>query len=470
MFKSVDFKNPYHWLVLVLICCVVIFKWEALGLPFFWDEAWVYMPAIRTMAEQGPSIMPASIDPDLYTGHPLLFYFLASSWIKFFGYSLFKAHLFPLLISILLLVSIYFVVFKWTNSWFSAFLSVLLLAVQPIFLAQSTFLLIEVWLGLLFLWSFYFYFNRNWWGFSIAVVLALWSKESAFCLIPAFILTAIIELLYKTITPKVFVKIALGVVVLFSIGFSFFIIQKIKLGWLFFPRHANWITMADFFDKIEGSVLIIFMKQGRSIIYIISLLVSVVSFGFFKNKLIKSHQIKLLAFLIITIGFMLFASINFFSTRYLFAVIPLLMIGCAILISTIFNTVYQFAAILVFTIVGLVNINNSIEHLYFADVELNYTRMLKAQVEFCQYMETTRPKESIYAPFLVYMNLSRPYAGFIEKDLKNLNPIVLDTSNVYYINTSNETCKELDSMIANKNVYLVKRFENHQAKVELFKR
>ena len=146
------------------------------------------------------------------------------------------------------------------------------------------------------------------------------------------------------------------------------------------------------------------------------------------------------------------------------------MIGCAILISTIFNTVYQYAAILVFTIVGLVNINNSIEHLYFADVELNYTRMLKAQVEFCRYMETTRPKESIYAPFLVYMNLSRPYAGFIEKDLKNLNPIVLDTSNVYYINTSNETCKELDSMIANKNVYLVKRFENHQAKVELFKR
>ena len=239
---------------------------------------------------------------------------------------------------------------------------------------------------------------------------------------------------------------------------------------MFFPRHANWITMADFFDKIEGSVLIIFMKQGRSIIYIISLLVSVVSFGFFKNKLIKSHQIKLLAFLIITIGFMLFASINFFSTRYLFAVIPLLMIGCAILISTIFNTVYQFAAISLFTIVGLVNINNSIEHLYFADVELNYTRLLKAQVDFCNYMESTQPNESIYAPFLAYTNLTNPYAGFVQKSLKNINPVLLDTSNVYYINTSNETCKELDSMIANKNVYLVKRFENHQAKVELFKR
>ncbi len=470
MFKSVIFKNSYHWLVLVLICCVVAFKWEALGLPFFWDEAWVYMPAIRTMAEQGPSIMPASIDPDLYTGHPLLFYCLASSWIKFLGYSLFKAHLFPLLISISLLISIYIIVFKWTNSWFSAFLSVLLLATQPIFLAQSTFLLIEVWLALLFLWSFYFYFNRNWWGFSITVVLALWSKESAFCLVPAFIIIAIIELLYKTITPKVFVKIALCVVVLFSIGFSFFIIQKAKLGWLFFPRHANWITMADFFDKIEGSVLIIFVSQGRNLIYLITLVVSIVSFVFFKNKLTKNHQIKLLAFLVITTGFMLFASINFFSARYLFAVFPLLMIGCSLLITSVHKSIFQYVVIPVFAIIGLVNINNSIEHPYFADVEVNYTRLLKAQVEFCNYMESIQPNESIYAPFLAYTNLTNPYAGFVQKSLKNINPVLLDTSNVYYINTSNETCKELDSMIANKNVYLVKRFENHQAKVELFKR
>ncbi len=161
MLKYLNFKNTFHWLFLLLTCSVIAFKWVALSLPFFWDEAWVYMPAIRTMSEQVPSIMPASIHPDLYTGHPLLFYFLASSWIKIFGYSLFKVHLFPLLISVSLLVSIYFIVFKWTNSWFSAFLSVLLLAMQPIFLAQSTFLLIEVWLALLFLWSFYFLFNRK---------------------------------------------------------------------------------------------------------------------------------------------------------------------------------------------------------------------------------------------------------------------------------------------------------------------
>jgi hypothetical protein len=83
-------------------------------------------------------------------------------------------------------------------------------------------------------------------------------------------------------------------------------------------------------------------------------------------------------------------------------------------------------------------------------------------------MESTQPNESIYAPFLAYTNLTNPYADFVQKSLKNINPVLLDTSNVYYINTSNETCKELDSMIVNNKIHLVKRFENHQAKVELF--
>lgn len=470
MLNYFNFKNAYHWLFLLLICCIISFKWAALSLPFFWDEAWVYMPAIRTMAEQGPSILPASIQPDLYTGHPLLFYFLASSWIKIFGYSLFKAHLFPFLISISLLLSIYFIVFKWTNSWFSAFFSVLLLAIQPIFLAQSTFLLIEVWLALLFLWSFYFYFNHNWWGFSITMVLALWSKESAFCLVPAFIITAIIELLYKKITPTVFIRTALGVVVLFSIGFSFFIIQKIKLGWLFFPRHANWITMDDFFDKIDGSILIIFVKQGRIIIYMITAILTIFGFVFLKNKIDKNHQIKLLAFLVITIGFMVFASINFFSSRYLFAVFPLQMIGCAMLIGSMQKNVTKFAMLTAFGFLGLININNSIENLNFADVDLNYTRLVNVQISLCNYFENLQPNERTYAPFLAYTNLTNPYAGFVQKSIDNINSDLLDTSNVYFIRSSNENCKELDSMIESKNIRLIKLFENHQAKVELFKK
>jgi hypothetical protein len=198
---------------------------------------------------------------------------------------------------------------------------------QPIFLAQSTFLLIEVWLALLFLWSFYFYFNRNWWWFSIAVVLALWSKESAFCLVPAFIITAIFELLFKKITPKLFIKIVSRIVVLFSIGFSFFIIQKIKLGWFFFPRHANWITLDDFFDKIDGSILILFVNQGRIVIYMIIASLTIFRFIFLKNKIHKNHLIKLLAFLVITIGFILLGEWNIIYSVVMFVFLTIILLG-----------------------------------------------------------------------------------------------------------------------------------------------
>ena len=106
----------------------------------------------------------------------------------------------------------------------------------------------------------------------------------------------------------------------------------------------------------------------------------------------------------------------------------------------------------------------------FSDVDLNYVRLLKVQVSLCNYMENAKPNESIYAPFLAYTNLTNPYAGFVQKSIKNINSDIFDTTNVYYLRTSNETCKELDSTIDNKNIRLIKQFENHQAKVEIFKK
>ena len=67
-------KKPQIWGLFCILIGFIILKWDALFLPYFWDEAWVYMPAIRTMAEKGPSILPGSIEADLYTGHPLFFY------------------------------------------------------------------------------------------------------------------------------------------------------------------------------------------------------------------------------------------------------------------------------------------------------------------------------------------------------------------------------------------------------------
>ena len=100
MKKSTLISQPYHWLLFLLIIVFILLKLEAMSLPFFWDEAWSYLPAIREMAEKGPSLLPGSIHTELYRGHPLVFYFLSSIWMKLFGHSLPISHLFPLIIYI----------------------------------------------------------------------------------------------------------------------------------------------------------------------------------------------------------------------------------------------------------------------------------------------------------------------------------------------------------------------------------
>ncbi|MCF8428614.1 MAG: glycosyltransferase family 39 protein, partial [Bacteroidia bacterium] len=368
MKEITPFNQIYHWLLLLLIIGLVFLKLEALTLPFFWDEAWSYLPAIRVMAEQEPSIMPGSIDTELYRGHPLIFYFLSSIWIKTFGYSLPVAHLFPLFISITLLISVYYITYSWTASYFSALLAALLVFIQPIFLAQSTFLLSEIWLGLLFVWSFWFYFKRKWIGFGIVVIAALLSKESAYCLVPAFVLISGIEWYFKRINNKELFKNITLISLLFLAGFSFFIIQKIKFGWLFFPLHTGMINLNEFSNKMEGSFLVLFLAQGRNIVFLVTFIIAIVSIKLLKNKLSTDKIITLVSIIIFTFGYMLFASINFFSARYLFGCIPLLMIGCTIILNNISKQYYSSIIITFFVILGIINIKKSIENNTINDV------------------------------------------------------------------------------------------------------
>lgn len=472
-FKTLNFLNKnqvYHWLLFLLIIGLVLLKLEVMTLPFFWDEAWSYLPAIREMAAKGPSLLPGSINAEFYRGHPMLFYFLSSLWIKIFGYSMPIAHLFPLLISIILLLSVYFITYSWTTSYFTAFVATLLLFIQPMFLAQSTFLLCEVLLGLFFLWAFWFYFKSKWIGFGIFMVAALLTKESAYCLVPAFLLIALLQWILKEINTQFFLKLTAYILLLFIIGFSFFIIQKIKLGWFFFPLHTSMIDLNEIGSKFKLSIKILFIEQGRGYIFLLTFITTLLSLNFIKSEFTKFKYILIFSLLLFVFGNMLFASINFLSTRYLLPVLPFLIIVCAVLIGSYNKLQFKFIIIPIITFIGFIGIKKSIEQPFYSDVELNYSNMLKSQVEFITYIEANPPTERIYAPFLIYINLCNEQAGFVKKGFKNLNAEVNDSTNMYYIKTSIETCKELEDMIQNKKVQLVKGFENNKAKVEFYKR
>jgi hypothetical protein len=461
-------NNPFGWFLLLMLGALIAFKFEALFLPYFWDEAWVYMPAIRTLAEKGPSVMPGCIDAELYTGHPLLFYFLAASWIKFWGYSLWVAHLFPLLISLSLLVSIFYITFQFTKSHFAAILATLLLLVQPIFLTQSTYLLIEIWLGFLFVWAFYFYYQRQWFRFAVILVMALWSKESAYTLVPAFILIAVLEISFKQIRWSDFKWRILAILALFVLGFSFFVLQRIEMGWFFFPRHANWINFDEMNYKFHLAIDILFKHQGRAAIYLASLGLFVVAFFVSKYRLTKEQNLLLGGIAIFSFGYMLFASINFFSTRYLFGAIPLLMMACAILINGFKQQLYIYSVLGITLVYGLVNINNSIENPQFSDVELSYTRLLKAEVEMTQHLDSLSTEKRLYAPFLMLINLSNPYSGMVKQGRPNLSANLRDSSNFYFLALPNEYEPLLDTLKVEQKLILNYRAKYKQAEVDLY--
>jgi hypothetical protein len=78
---------------------------------YFWDELGVYIPAAQHMNDAGTiSLLPSSLDPLYSRGHPLLYTFLNASVFHFFGDRVEVAHTLALIISLLVLVSFYFII------------------------------------------------------------------------------------------------------------------------------------------------------------------------------------------------------------------------------------------------------------------------------------------------------------------------------------------------------------------------
>lgn len=176
---SIDY---YFIGLLGVIAALIAFKLPHLSLPYFWDEAWVYAPAVLEMHKNGLSLLPDAIPPELSRGHPLLFHFLAAVWVKIFGTSFFAFHSFALAVSVSLLVAVYF----FCKEFFSpmmGLLSAAMLAVQPLFIAQSSFLLPEVMMALWTVLTLYFYLKEKWMLFIVFASLMLLTKESGIVLL-----------------------------------------------------------------------------------------------------------------------------------------------------------------------------------------------------------------------------------------------------------------------------------------------
>ena len=88
------------------------------------------------MAQKGPSLIPGHANEWFTRGHPLLYYFIASGWLKIFGVNVLSTHVFSYVISVAS-IFVCFIVFKELfNNYFLSLLIVLAMIVQSMFLAQ----------------------------------------------------------------------------------------------------------------------------------------------------------------------------------------------------------------------------------------------------------------------------------------------------------------------------------------------
>src|ERR1019366_6497143 len=128
-------------------------------------------------------------------GHPLLFTFLNACAIKVFGEHVFVLHYFSLFISTMLILMVYLKTTKYFGQ-LTGIISVAILILQPLFLAQSAMVLPEIALAFFVFLSLTSYFEENFILFMLFATLAILTKESAVVVPVAVLAYSIFQLIF----------------------------------------------------------------------------------------------------------------------------------------------------------------------------------------------------------------------------------------------------------------------------------
>lgn len=454
----------------VLILGFVVFKIQDLFLPYFWDEAWSYVPAIKEMALKGPSLLPNSISPDLYRGHPLLFYFLSSLWIKLFGDNIWVTKLFPLIISVFFLHAVFSFTKKAFN-YLTAIITLFFLTIQSVFFAQSTFLLPEVLLALFTVLSLKSFIDKKYTFTIIWLTFALYTKESAIVIWGVITFLRSLEI-YKTPGLNIIGKIKRIVPFLVPLAliFIFFLFQKLIVGWYFFPEHLSYLNLKEFVGRLSGYSSYLFIFMGRNLLTIFGLL-ALIWLIIKRDNQLKEKRRPLILLSLFVVAYILFSSANFYSPRYLISILPYVIIIWVYFLVIATRKLPKAFVMLLFTAIVANNFHFTLNKRGGNDHTLGYRDLISVQSEIISYCENLAIYDNIiYTHFLMINNLTNNDIGYLS-DEKSIftnvqNRFIEETE--FAIISSNEFDKNIYYIINQKGT-LIKRFEQKGCWAELYR-
>ena len=455
--------------ILVLLALFVVAKWPHLHYPFFWDESWSYAPGVRLMYDHGPSLMPNAIDTFYSRGHPLFFYASAATWMRLTGgYSHFNAHLFALVVTLCLLITVYRVALQLAGR-VAALTAVAALMVHVGFFVQATAVVPEMLVALFSFLSVSAFAARKWALAGVSLTLLLLTKESGIVAGVVLGLAALAMLPSQQFSrrEKGFAMLAVAVPAVLTA--AFFLLQKQLLGWYLYPEHTGLISFewGTFFDKFQQSLSYLLVSEApRFLVYAamaaggaaalrlrspkplvpllplgIACLIgrhkidflpsSKLQFGllttvlagsvlFYLWKGTSSTGKKRWVVLLTSFGYvyLCFCSLNFFTLRYLLAALVPLTLGLVMLLTNALKQLHKQALWLALPVVaagGFLMFRNDTG---IGDMNLQSFNAMRVQEATVQLLEDRNwyEKQIGTNSFLDVEHLTKPYTGFLHTD------------------------------------------------------
>ena len=463
--------------IILITIIFFILKIPFLSLPYFWDEAWSYIPAVEWMRVHGPGILPGAIPPELSRGHPLLFYFLASSWQSILVNSVTVTHILPVIIACAFMLALFLFIKRFFDEYI-ALNTVLLFASMQIFFVQSGLLLPEI---LMALWAilvlYSFLTDRKLLYFILASMMML-TKESGFVLIAAIFAVKSATLLLDK-EQRSLKRILFQLTFILSpliAPFVFFIMQKFRFGWIFFPEHMNKISFNPDNIYLTLSIIlkIIFFNDGRwfmRVIMISSMIYILIRLRFVIREriFIKKEMVPLLYILVFILFYIAFCIINFFTDRYLLAILPLIVFLCVFIFIKLLPNKYLHIPVFAFLLV--LSLCSYFRSTGIQDINMNYTDAVKVQKATVYYLEANNYREKkIWVSYLMSFNLKDKSLAYLSrgKEFKNLTSVLEDKADAYVTLSFDNDTTTFNPFKRENKLKLIKTFEKGLAKSEIY--
>ncbi|MBP9187657.1 MAG: glycosyltransferase family 39 protein [Bacteroidia bacterium] len=337
------------------------------------------------MVDHKISLLPSAVPDYISFGHPLLLFFINALWVKMFGFSPLAFHSLSILITLCTAFGTYLLASQITKNYVIGILAFVIFLFQPIVIAQSTQVLLEMLLTCTIVFAIFFYLKNQFVYSAIVTSFAVLTKETGLVLAVALPFSLIIKYMFFD-KSKLLIKGFIWYLIPFAVFAIFLIIQHQTFGWYLNPNNlgATKITFNSITQRAwDYALKFVWLKQGRWLFTLVSVLFLINFIIKNKSKIKLTNSIILLV--VFSFGFMLFSSIASCLHRYFLVMMPIVSLAFAIVIFRV-DEMKKYAGVVLLVIGLILNLYFLNDNTQNSEVNLSYRNQIKVNVLLFDYL------------------------------------------------------------------------------------